>query len=248
MSADPSSVPSSGTRPSAHRNAVRTAAVWSALEPLLGGEKLTVIDLGGGTGGFAVPVAELGHDVTVIDPSPDALAALARRAAELGVEVTALQGDASTLAQMDPGSADLVLCHGVLEVVPNVAIALVGIRGVLKPGGSVSLLVGQRSSAVLGRAMAGHFAEARDLLEHSTMGRLGRRFTDGEVATALAAAGFHVTDSHGVRIFADLVPGALLDSEPGAADSLVELELATAGLAEFRGFASQLHYIARSPA
>lgn len=205
-----------------------------------------MIDLGGGTGGFAVPVAELGHDVTVIDPSPDALAALDRRAAELGVHVTAVQGDVSTLAQMTAG-ADLVLCHGVLEVVPNVAIALMAIRGALKPGGSVSLLVGQRSAAVLGRAMAGHFGEARDLLENATMGRLGRRFTDGEVATALAAAGFQVTDTHGVRIFADLVPGSLLDSEAGAAESLVDLELATAGLAEFRSFASQLHYIARLP-
>lgn len=211
----------------------------------MGHGRLTVVDLGGGTGGFAVPVAELGHDVTVIDPSPDALAALDRRAAELGVEVVGVQGDASTLSQMEAGSADLVLCHGVLEVVPNVAIALMGIRGVLKPGGSVSLLVGQRSSAVLSRAMAGHFAEARDLLEHSTMGRLGRRFTDGEVATALAAAGFDVTETHGVRIFADHVPGALLDSEPGAAESLLELELAAAGHAEFRSFATQLHYIAR---
>jgi ubiquinone/menaquinone biosynthesis C-methylase UbiE len=208
---------------------------------------LKVIDLGGGTGGFAVPVAELGHDVTVIDPSPDALAALDRRAAELGVQVKAVQGDSSTLSQLEAGSADLVLCHGVLEVVSNVAVALDGIRTVLRPGGSVSLLVGQRSSAVMARAMAGHFGEARELIAHSTMGRLGRRFTDGEVATALAAAGFQVTETHGVRVFADLVPGGLLDSEPGAAEALVELELATAGLAEFRSFATQLHYVARLP-
>ena len=44
-----------------------------------------VLDIGGGTGGFAVRVAELGHRVTVVDPSPDALAALDRRAAESGV-------------------------------------------------------------------------------------------------------------------------------------------------------------------
>ena len=38
---------------------------------------LEVLDLGGGTGGVAVPLGEAGHHVTVVDPSPDALAALA---------------------------------------------------------------------------------------------------------------------------------------------------------------------------
>ena len=41
-----------------------------------------VLDIGGGTGGFAVRVAELGHRVPVVDPSPDALASLDRRARE----------------------------------------------------------------------------------------------------------------------------------------------------------------------
>ena len=55
-----------------------------------------VLDLGGGTGGLAVPLAELGHHVTVVDPSPDALASLSRRSAESGVaeRITAVQGDA----------------------------------------------------------------------------------------------------------------------------------------------------------
>ena len=48
------------------------------------GRPLRVLDLGGGTGGIAVPLAAAGHDVTVVDPSPDALASLARRAAETG--------------------------------------------------------------------------------------------------------------------------------------------------------------------
>ena len=47
--------------------------------------ELTVVDVGGGTGGFAVPLAQAGHRVTVVDASPDALAALTRRAAEAGV-------------------------------------------------------------------------------------------------------------------------------------------------------------------
>ena len=56
------------------------------------GRACDVLDIGGGTGGFAVRVAELGHRVTVVDPSPDALAALDRRAREGGVEVTGRPG------------------------------------------------------------------------------------------------------------------------------------------------------------
>ena len=74
-------------RPSDRRGAVRTGVVWSALEPLLSDGPLDVLDIGGGTGGLAVRVAALGHRVSVIDPSPDALAALDRRARDAGVVV-----------------------------------------------------------------------------------------------------------------------------------------------------------------
>ena len=72
----------------------------------------TSLDVGGGTGGFAVPLAELGHRVTVVDPSPDALAALQRRAAEAGVadRVRAVQGDAAGLARGRPSPAAPTSC------------------------------------------------------------------------------------------------------------------------------------------
>ncbi|MGN6246636.1 MAG: class I SAM-dependent methyltransferase, partial [Motilibacteraceae bacterium] len=77
---------------------------------------LDVLDVGGGTGGFAVPLAREGHRVTVVDPSPDALAALERRAAEAGVPVRAVQGDLSDLLDVVPAAgADVVLVHGALE-------------------------------------------------------------------------------------------------------------------------------------
>ena len=60
--------------------------------------------------------------------------------------------------------ADVVLCHGVLEVVDDPAAALATIREVLRPGGTLSLLVAQRHAAVIARAMAGHFPQALALL------------------------------------------------------------------------------------
>ncbi|MEO7070510.1 MAG: methyltransferase domain-containing protein, partial [Nostocoides sp.] len=99
--------------------ALRTAAVWGSVSALAArrrdelGRPLRVVDIGGGTGGLTVPLAEQGHHVVVVDPSPDALASLRRRAAESGVadRITALQGDAETAADLvaaQTGGADLV--------------------------------------------------------------------------------------------------------------------------------------------
>lgn len=218
--------------------------VWEALEPLLTASS-RIVDVGGGTGGFAVRLAELGHRVTVVDPSPDALAALGRRAREVGVEVTGLQGDLSDLASLVEPGVDVVLCHGVLEVVDDPAAALATIREVLRPGGTLSLLVAQRHAAVIARAMAGHFPQALALLDNQTDPlRSGHRFTADESTALVTDAGFEVSSVHGVRVFADLVPGSLLDLEPGATASLVELERAVSERAEYLPLAAQLHLLA----
>jgi len=254
---------------SERRGAARTSVIWDALYPVLaagaagaaggsaGGGVKDVLDIGGGPGGFAGGVAELGHRVVVVDPSPDALASLDRRAKERGVSdrVTGHQGDASSLSDVvGPGGADVVLCHGVLEYVEDPAAALASISEVLRPGGTLSLLVAQRHAAVIARAMAGHFHQAQALLSTSdqpaeslpTGGSRGpgRRFTRDELVTLLPAAGFDVGAIHGVRVFADLVPGSLLDLEPGATQALVELEKAVAERAEYLPLATQLHVIA----
>lgn len=240
-------------RPSERRSAARTSVVWDALLPVVSGtgdRVLDVVDIGGGTGGFSVRVAELGHRVTVIDPSPDALASLSRRARELGLAVTGRQGDLSGLLDVSgPASADLVLCHGVLEVVADPAAALAAIGEVLRPGGHLSLLVSQRHAAVIARAMAGHFGQARALLDPAVDGaqvaRSGRRFTHDEITGLLDDGGFELVSMHAVRVFADLVPGALLDLEPGATSALVELERAVATRPEYLPLAAQLHLLAR---
>ena len=239
------------------RTGVRTAVVWdylrSALDDLAGGDTVRVLDAGGGSGGFAVPLAELGHDVTVVDPSPDSLAALERRAAETGTtdRIRALQGDAAGLPGLVPvGSFDLVLCHSVLEVVDDPQEALAAIAQSLRNGGVVSVLAANRNAAVLGRVAAGRLAEARRLLADtsSTTGPgdpLQRRFVLAELQPLLAGAGLHVQTVHGVRVFADTVPPALLDGDPQAADDLLALERAAAERADYLAIATQLHLLAR---
>lgn len=235
-------------RPLERRASVRTAVVWESVRALLDrAPGQTVVDIGGGTGGFAVRVAEAGHRVTVIDPNPDALAALGRRADERGVadQVYAQQGDLASLAEyITDGSVDLVLCHEVLGLVDDHPAALATIRGALRPGGVLSLVVSQRHAAVLARAMAGHFVQAREALDGPTGAE--SRFTVDEVRGLVVAAGFTVAELQAVRVFADLVPSTLLDLEPGAVDGLLDLERAVATRPEYAALAAQLHIIASS--
>jgi S-adenosylmethionine-dependent methyltransferase len=243
------------------RSAARTAVVWDALCDVLATAagpdgRARVVDIGGGTGGLAVRAAGLGHRVTVVDPSPDALAILARRADESGVaeQVTAIQGDLGTLGDLVPtGEADVVLCHGVLEIVDDVNDALASIAAALRPGGVLSLLVNQRHAAVVARAMAGHFGQALAILDAGgatggghggPTGGTGRRFTAAEVTTVLDTGGFDVDAMHAVRVFVDLVPSSLVDLEPGAAERLVELEQAVARRPEYLPLATQIHALA----
>ena len=259
--------------PQRPRASLRTAVVWEVLKDALerrakaaGGEAaaaegagsgaahgtLDVLDTGGGSGNFAVPVAQLGHRVTVVDPSPNALFALERRAAEAGVadRVRGVQGDAHGLFDVaERGGYDVVLCHGVLEYVDDPAEGLRNAADALRPAGTLSVLAAGLGGAVLARALAGHFTEARQALTGPD-GRWGegdpmpRRFTADQLSELVAAAGLEIAAVHGVRVFADLVPGVLVDTEPGALDALLRLEEAAAELPAFHSVATQLHVLA----
>ncbi|KQU70975.1 methyltransferase [Phycicoccus sp. Root101] len=254
------------TRRGGVETALRTSAVWTAVTGLLAAQQaaradgdiqpLRVLDLGGGTGGLAVPLAELGHQVVVVDPSPDALASLSRRSAERGVadRVTAVQGDADSLAAIvGDRLVDLVCCHGTLEVVDDPQATLTALAGVVAPGGHLSIVAAQRLAVVLARVLAGQFTQAHQALV-SEDGRWGaadplpRRFDASTLRSMVEQTGLVVEDVHGVRLFSDLVPSALIDSDADRA-ALLELEAAANRHPEF-AFLGQLgaavHVLART--
>lgn len=220
-------------------------AAVSALVASTGRDQLDVLDAGGGTGGFAVPLASLGHHVTVIDPSPDSLAAAERRAAEMRVPLRAVQGDAADLAALaGERSADLVLCHSVLEYLDSPAAAMAAIARALRPGGVVSVLTASAVAAVIHRALAGRFDEARRLLAGvGDSQQVTGRFTLAAVTGLLEDAGLRAGAAHGIRVFTDLVPGAVAEADPGAAGAMIGLERAASTHPAFHDFAAQFHVL-----
>jgi SAM-dependent methyltransferase len=216
-----------------------------------------VLDVGGGSGVWAVPLATAGCVVTVIEPSPNALATLHRRAVEAGVtdRITAAQGDTDALARLVPADgADLVLGHGVLEVVDDAPSAVAALTAACAPGGAVSVLVANRYGAVLNRAITGRLVDALRLLDDDAGQLAGsgesvrRRFDVDGLAAVLRAAGLDVEVLQGHGLVSDLVPGTVLEANPGAVEALGQLEFAAANRSPLRDVAARLHALARRTA
>src|SRR3954454_19640476 len=77
---------------------------------------LRALDIGGGTGAIAVHLAQLGIHVTVLDSSQPMLSRAERSALEAAVmdRIALVHGDAAEIAELLPGSFDLILCHNIL--------------------------------------------------------------------------------------------------------------------------------------
>lgn len=213
-------------------------AAWQTEQHL---EELTVTDLGGGTGTFAITLAEAGHRVTVVDPSLDALASLQRRTSERGLtdRLQGLQGDASELvALVGAGSTDVMVCHRTLEVVDDPRTALAAMAEVVRPGGVLSVLIPQRRAVVLGQALQGRVEAALQALEDPT------RFDLEEVAALIEEVGFRVQDISGIGTLSSHVPAAVAE-QPGMAEQLYALESRVSRDTAFRAIAPWAHLFAR---
>lgn len=214
-----------------------------------------VLDVGGGSGAWAVPLARLGCAVTVVDHSPNALAALQRRAREAGVAelVTAVQGDVDALADVAPTAGfDLVLGHGLLEVVDDARAAVAALAAACRPGGTVSVLVSGRLAAVLARTIAGKLTEAMALLSDPE-GRLGdrdgvRRRLDVEPLRALLTdAGLEIELLQGDGVLESWVPGSVREEGSAAAGLVTELEALGAAEPGLLAIAPRLHALGKRP-
>lgn len=237
--ADPQPVPS-GIAP----------LLWARLAPFwqrpAGSAPATVLDCGGGSGSLAVPLAAAGAELTVVDVSIDALSTLLRRAAEAGVSdrVRAVQGEVEVLSELVPvASYDLVLAHGLLESVPDRALALRQLALTLRPDGVASLLVANPVGAVLGRLLAGDVGAALDSFR--------RAQADAGSAEAVTQqcrqAGLSVTSVEGIGVFGEFVAGVVLE-RAGVSNLLAELERAASALPPYRDIAARLHVMARRDA
>ena len=87
--------------------AINRALRWRELERHLDGLR-TVLDVGGGTGAFSIPLAQRGFEVTHVDLSP-AMLDIARQKAQELRNIRFVEGNAVDLSQFEDHTFDLVL-------------------------------------------------------------------------------------------------------------------------------------------
>jgi ubiquinone/menaquinone biosynthesis C-methylase UbiE len=116
--------------------------IWSVGGDLVGrvgvqeGEK--VLDVACGTGNATIPAAQAGGVATGLDITPELFGAARRRAAQAGVEIELVEGDAEALP-FDDGGFEVVLSTFGCMFAPDHAKAAVEIARVVKPGGRIGV-------------------------------------------------------------------------------------------------------------
>jgi SAM-dependent methyltransferase len=123
-----------------------------------------VVDLGAGTGQFAIPAARRFGHVTAVDVSPAMVAALREKASAAAVAASMDFVNAGFLSYTREGQADGVYTRNALHQVPDFwkAVALQRIADMLRPGGVLRLrdLIYDFQPGEAGAIFDGWFANA----------------------------------------------------------------------------------------
>ncbi|MCL1871399.1 MAG: methyltransferase domain-containing protein [Promicromonosporaceae bacterium] len=225
---------------------IRYAVVGEVLRrqcAALGGG-LRVLDVGGGDGMDALPLALAGHDVTIVDPSEAWLTEARRRADAAGTRLATVHAG---LDDLPDGEWDLVLCHFVLRYRSDDQRDVAALAERVRLGGRLSVMDVNPSGRVLRALLNGGPASALAELhaERAVVEtfRTDARKVEPDAVRALAeAAGLRTVGLFGNRIANDLIVDDDAKHDPAYLELLTRLELELCDREPFNrvGFAWQV--------
>ena len=233
------------------RGQVRHRVVRTQLDRHLPSPPIEVVDLGGGAGHIAIPLARTGYRVTLVDPSATMLDhardALADELEAVRDRVTLVEAaDAEVLDHLQPRSFDAVVSHGVLPYVDSAARHVATVTALLRHEGVASLVFKNRDALAMRGAIRGEYEAAIDALDaEGDVGGLGgetkaQRLDD--VLGWLASHGVEPVAWYGIRMFTDHLDD---HQEPGEFEAAIRLELAATHRDPYRRIGRLLHVVAR---
>lgn len=235
---------------------LRFAVVAETLRRQCGalGGPLRVLDVGGGDGRDAVPLALAGHRVTVVDPAPSWLAEARRRAEAAGVadRVTTVEASIADLSEVG-GDYDLILCHFVLHYRPADVGDLARLAGLLRPGGRLSVMAPNPAARVISRLLRDGPAAALDELDATeftaiTFDTVARAITAEQVADEARAAGLTPVGRYAARVVNDYLTDDALKHDPDYYADLERLELALCDREPYVGLGALWQLVVERPA
>ncbi|ODU02654.1 MAG: SAM-dependent methyltransferase [Pseudonocardia sp. SCN 72-86] len=229
---------------------VRTQVLHRQLLDHLPPPPAAVLDVGGGAGHQSLPLARLGHDVTIVDSSPEMLARAAARVAaepdEVRARVRLVEGPGERADVLTGGERfAAVLCHGVLMYVDDPRPMVDALCRCVAPGGLVSVMALNARTLAIRPALEGRWDDALAAFDATTetgvLGTPTRGDTVDGLSELLRANGLRHEAWYGVWLFADWVQ----IPDDADAQAVAEVELQAAARDPYRGLSRVFHLVGR---
>jgi SAM-dependent methyltransferase len=192
----------------------------------------TVLDVGGGAAHQSLPLARLGYDVTLVDPSAAMLGKARERIAaepeEVRRRIRLVEADGRDAGEATGGERfSAVLCHGVLMYLDDPGPVLDALCRCVEPGGMVSIMALNATTLAVRPALERRWADALAAFDaNREVGVLGtdtRADTVEDLSRQLRERGVEPLAWYGVWLFTDWLD-LPLDGTDAAAVGAVELE------------------------
>lgn len=232
---------------------LRADMIEQQLASHLPDRSLRVLDVGCGPAEMAIRFAQAGHSVVAVDASVKMIKQARKRAKKADVKIDFVRADLRQLPDaVQKHTFDVVLCHSVLEYVPEYQDVGQSLARLLAPGGIFSLLtlnpVGRvlKKAVVNGQPAAATGLDEQAIYDDTLTDQQRRVFQWEELADLLAASDLVPLQRYGVRVFTDLMSGKKKLDE-AFFDALRQLELYYCARDPYRQIAAYTHIIAGHP-
>ncbi len=232
---------------------VRTHVLHQQLLRHLPPAPASVLDVGGGAGHQSIPLARLGYDVTILDPSAAMLARAEERVADEPHDVRSriglVQAAGESAVEVTDGRLfSAVLCHGVLMYLPAAEPLVDVLCRCVEPGGVVSVMALNAATMAVRPALDHRWADAVSGLDaDSEIGVLGaptRGDTVEHLSGLLRRNGVEPQAWYGVWLFSDWMD---LPDDDTDVEAVADLELRASLRDPYRQLSRVFHLVGSRP-
>jgi len=208
---------------------------------------VSVLDIGGGSGHFAVELLKLGNQVTLCEPSKTMLEKAAQRFRLANVTDTAkiINSKVQALADNLDSKFELVSFHAVLEWLQNPQSTLEKVAEFIAPRGYLSLMFYNKNAIQLQEAIAGNFqikANKTDSDWNDSNVKASPQNCE-QVIGWLEMLDLKVESKAGIRIFHDLLEKESLSEHE--LEELLEFEKKMSRIEPWASLGRHIHLICR---
>lgn len=214
------------------------------------GHKYSTLDIGAGTGEFALQLIKPESEMVLTDISEKML----RQAQETiqkkhpDVQVSYIHGPLDELPEKLHRCFDLVLCHAVLEWLEQPQKTIQILSNFIEPGGYLSLMFFNRNSLIMRQMLNGNLKKLKseDFRDKKTTLTPISPLEPETVYHWLAAEGLSIVRKTGIRVMYDYMAGNVRDKR--SFEDILEMEKKYSAQEPFRSLGRYIHVVCQKPA